>query len=86
MYDSQFNIGQQLTRAQTLFSSGIWDFDGSKSDRIGDWETRVPALKLFFSICVPLMTIVFLTWWIHYRLTRRQNKTSEVPEAETGRQ
>ncbi|KAK4443752.1 hypothetical protein QBC34DRAFT_416496 [Podospora aff. communis PSN243] len=70
------------TFVSTLFSSGIWDFDNSKSHSIGDWETRVPALKLFFSICIPLTAAVLFTWWVTYRLARRQHtKVSQVPEA-----
>jgi hypothetical protein len=41
----------------------------------------VPALKLFFSICIPLMAAVLITWLITYRLARRQHKVSQVPEA-----
>ncbi|KAK0622341.1 hypothetical protein B0T14DRAFT_426565, partial [Immersiella caudata] len=76
------------TFVSTLFSSGIWNFDNSKSRSMGDWETRVPALMLFFSICIPLMVAVLLTWWVTYHLARRQHKccgcfASGRPEALT---
>ncbi|KAK3331440.1 hypothetical protein B0H66DRAFT_467908, partial [Apodospora peruviana] len=68
------------TFVSTLFSSGIWNFDHSESDRMGDWETRVPALKLFFAICVPLMAVALSSWWVSYRLSKRQYRLSLTPE------
>jgi len=72
------------TFVSTLFSSGIWDFDNSKGNEIGDWETRVPALKLFFAICIPLMAVVLFTWWVTYQLARRQHKMMQISDMKAG--
>lgn len=72
------------TFVSTLFSSGIWDFDNSNSHKMGDWETRVPALKLFFTICIPLMTVVMFTWWVTYQLARRQHKMMQIADMKVG--
>ncbi|KAM7185598.1 hypothetical protein V8F20_011732 [Naviculisporaceae sp. PSN 640] len=58
----------------TLFSSGIWDFNASKSHNMGDWETRIPALKLFLAISLPLMAVALLCWWITYRWAKGKHR------------
>jgi len=55
-----------IKNKQTLFSSGIWNFDGTTTTVMGDWETRTPALKLFFAICIPLMAISLSIWMATY--------------------
>ncbi|KAI1470360.1 uncharacterized protein F4812DRAFT_449905 [Daldinia caldariorum] len=60
----------------TLFSSGVfrWDDDGSLGS---DWVIRQNALKLFFSVCVPMMVVILVSWsvlFIYMRRKRQQGK------------
>ncbi|OTB12726.1 hypothetical protein K445DRAFT_305013 [Daldinia sp. EC12] len=69
----------------TLFSSGVfhWDDDGSLGS---DWVIRRNALKLFFSVCIPMMTIILISWsllFIYMRRKRQKGKQkSLLPLAE----
>jgi len=40
---------------------------------MGDWETRVPALKLFVTIAIPLMALALTFWWVTYSWAKRQH-------------
>ncbi|KAI0388005.1 hypothetical protein F5Y04DRAFT_241475 [Hypomontagnella monticulosa] len=65
-----------LTLGQTLFSSGVfhWDDDGTLGS---DWVVRMSALKLFFSVSLPMMAIIVTAWsllYIYMRRKRQQEK------------
>jgi hypothetical protein len=56
-----------LTVAQTLMSTDIVTFpNGAKDATISSGNTSLGALKLFFSLCVPLMAVTFGAWWGFY--------------------
>ncbi|KAI1416917.1 hypothetical protein F5Y13DRAFT_101873 [Hypoxylon sp. FL1857] len=66
-----------LTRGQTLFSSGVfhWDDDGSLGS---DWVIRKNALKLFFSVSLPMMVIILSAWSLLYLYMRRKRHQEET--------
>ena len=66
-----------LTRGQTLFSSGVfhWDDDGSLGS---DWVIRKNALKLFFSVSLPMMAIILSAWSLLYLYMRRKRHQDEA--------
>jgi hypothetical protein len=40
--------------------------NGAKDASISSGNTSLGALKLFFSLCVPLMALTFGAWWGFY--------------------
>ncbi|OTA94293.1 hypothetical protein M434DRAFT_384027 [Hypoxylon sp. CO27-5] len=60
----------------TLFSSGVfhWDDDGSLGS---DWVIRKNALKLFFSVSLPMMAIILSAWSLLYLYMRRKRHQAE---------
>ncbi|KAI1386686.1 uncharacterized protein F4822DRAFT_410936 [Hypoxylon trugodes] len=62
-----------LTLRQTLFSSGVfqWNDDGNLGS---DWVIRKNALKLFFSVSLPMMAIILSAWSILYLYMRRKRE------------
>ncbi|KAL7627709.1 hypothetical protein AAE478_001903 [Parahypoxylon ruwenzoriense] len=65
-----------LTQGQTLFSSGVfhWDEDGSLGS---DWVIRPNALKLFFSVSLPMMAIILTAWSLLFLYMRRKRRQEE---------
>ncbi|KAI1208378.1 uncharacterized protein F4807DRAFT_431109 [Annulohypoxylon truncatum] len=65
-----------LTSAQTLFSSGVfnWNDDGNLDS---EWVIRDSALKLFFSVSLPMMVIILSAWSVLYFYMRRKRKDEE---------
>ncbi|KAI2466238.1 hypothetical protein F4781DRAFT_424218 [Annulohypoxylon bovei var. microspora] len=61
----------------TLFSSGVfhWDDDGTLGS---DWVIRRSALKLFFSVSLPMMFIVLSAWSLLYICMRRKRQQEEA--------
>jgi hypothetical protein len=61
---------------QTFFSSGVfqWDEDGHLGS---EWVVRQQGIKLFLSICLPMMGIVLATWAVIYWFTRRRRDARE---------
>ncbi|KAI1807216.1 hypothetical protein F4811DRAFT_559992 [Daldinia bambusicola] len=64
----------------TLFSSGVfrWDDDGSLGS---DWVIRQNALKLFFSVSIPMMVVILVSWlvlFIYMRRKRQQGKRKSL--------
>ncbi|KAI1102225.1 hypothetical protein F4804DRAFT_343428 [Jackrogersella minutella] len=57
----------------TLFSSGVfhWDDDGTLGS---DWVIRQNALKLFFSVSLPMMVIILSAWCLLYFYMRRKRQ------------
>ncbi|KAI1660893.1 hypothetical protein F4813DRAFT_267053 [Daldinia decipiens] len=57
----------------TLFSSGVfhWDDDGSLGS---DWVIRKGALKLFFSVSIPMMAIILISWSLLFVYMRRKRQ------------
>lgn len=71
----------QADDEQTVFSSGILTF-GNEGEvgfgsNLGDWKIRVAGLKLFFSICLPLLFITIGAWFLVYWLSRRKTGCAE---------
>lgn len=60
----------------TLFSSGVfhWDDDGSLGS---DWVIRKNALKLFFSVSLPMMVIILSAWSLLFLYMRRKRHQAE---------
>ncbi|KAL2206312.1 hypothetical protein CC79DRAFT_1398254 [Sarocladium strictum] len=65
-----FLPGTFVAVRQTMFSSGIIVFgnegDGGFGPNLGDWKLRSAGLKLFFAICLPLLTITLGVWLLAY--------------------
>ncbi|KAI8958702.1 hypothetical protein F5Y11DRAFT_359799 [Daldinia sp. FL1419] len=64
----------------TLFSSGVfhWDDDGTLGS---DWVIRQNALKLFFSVSIPMMAIILICWsllFVYMRRKRQQRRQGSV--------
>ncbi|KAH8178180.1 hypothetical protein LIA77_03262 [Sarocladium implicatum] len=55
---------------QTVFSSGIITFgnegESGFGPNLGDWKLRSAGLKLFFAICIPLLTMTLGVWFLAY--------------------
>ena len=63
--------GPPLSRPtlQTVFGSGLlnWDENGS------GWATRMPGVRLFLAICLPMTTVTLVVWLVWtWRSQRRQ--------------
>lgn len=58
------------SRTQTFFSSGVlhWDEDGTLGS---DWVVRGEGIRLFLSICLPMMAIIITGWAVMYGIARR---------------
>lgn len=77
-----------LKTSQTVFSSGIVTFGEDGTDgfgpHLGDWKVRLAGLKLFFAICLPLMTLTLCAWLAAYGISRsqrgRMTPTATAPE------
>ncbi|GAB1319452.1 hypothetical protein MFIFM68171_09662 [Madurella fahalii] len=54
----------------TFFSSGVlhWDEDGKLGS---DWVVRGEGIRLFLSICLPMMAIIIAGWAVMYGVARR---------------
>ncbi|KAI1460310.1 hypothetical protein F4805DRAFT_417185 [Annulohypoxylon moriforme] len=65
-----------LTSKQTLFSSGVfnWNDDGNLGS---DWVVRRSALRLFFSVSLPMMVIILSAWSVLYFYMRRKRQEEE---------
>ncbi|KAI0900158.1 hypothetical protein F4806DRAFT_280206 [Annulohypoxylon nitens] len=65
-----------LTSTQTLFSSGVfnWNDDGKLGS---DWVIRRSALRLFFSVSLPMMVIILSAWSVLYFYMRRKRQQEE---------
>jgi hypothetical protein len=70
-----------LTDSQTFFSTGILEFGEdspavsiSAGRSLGGWAFRPSALKLFVSICFPLMAFVLCIWILAYIVARREQR------------
>ncbi|KAI8633951.1 hypothetical protein F5Y19DRAFT_415881 [Xylariaceae sp. FL1651] len=71
-------VSLALTRCQTLFSSGIVNFDGNKPRRNwGAWEIRWSALWLFLAVSLPLMGFVLAFWAVISYWTKNESLTSQ---------
>lgn len=65
-----------LTSTQTLFSSGV--FDWNDDGKLGsDWVVRRSALRLFFSVSLPMMVIILSAWSVLYFYMRRKRQQEE---------
>jgi hypothetical protein len=69
-----------------MFSSGIIVFgnegDGGFGPNLGDWKLRSAGLKLFFAICLPLLTITLGVWLLAYMKSKvGQFLKSRPPES-----
>ncbi|KAI0889237.1 uncharacterized protein GGS22DRAFT_177782 [Annulohypoxylon maeteangense] len=60
----------------TLFSSGVfnWNDNGNLES---DWVIRRSALKLFFSVSLPMMVIILSAWSMLYFYMRRKRQEEE---------
>lgn len=65
-----FRILTTNSRNQTFFSSGVlrWDDDGTLGT---DYLVRGEAIRLFMSICLPMMAITIACWALMYGVARR---------------
>lgn len=75
-----------LPQHQTFFSSGILNWDNSNPS---SYDVRGGAMKLFFYICVPMMLLIILGWFLLYRSAQEkgEKRMREVlEEMETGLQ
>jgi len=56
--------------SQTVFGSGLlhWEEEGSS------WATRIPGLKLFLAICLPMTTFTLGVWLIWNYISKRKMK------------
>jgi hypothetical protein len=63
---------------QTFFSSGVLNWDDN--DKLeSEWVVRPNGMKLFFSICIPMMATILATWGIvHYLMIRRHRPKKPV--------
>lgn len=68
-----------LPPPQTFFSSGILDWD---DDNLSSYGVRGGAMRLFFYICVPMMLLILLGWYLLYRLAqiKGRKRINEVLE------
>ena len=65
-----FRVLTTDSRYQTFFSSGVlrWDEDGTLGT---DYLVRGDGIRLFLSICLPMMAITIAGWALMYGVARR---------------
>lgn len=65
-----------------MFSSGIIIFGpeggGGFGSDMGDWKVRLAGIKLFFAICIPLLTVTLGVWLITYISTRMRSTAGRL--------
>lgn len=76
-------LNSSLIALQTVFGSGILTFGedggGGFGPELGDWKVRVSGLKLFFIICIPLLTVTLSAWLLSYCIRLRRSRTGPFP-------
>lgn len=68
----------------TFFSSGVLHWNEEDPDLGSDWVVRSDGMRLFFSICAPMMVVILAGWaavWL--RLRRQRQKKDQRPSEAT---